>query len=69
MIKADPKKIEEVLTRGVEEVINKEHLKKRLLSSEKLRIKFGIDPTSANLHLGHSMVFIAIIFTFRQRLC
>jgi len=45
--------IEEVLTWGVEEIINKIHLKKRLKSGVKLRVKFGIDPTSPNLHLGH----------------
>ncbi len=54
-IDTDPQKIEKVLTRGVEEVIKKEHLQKRLLSGEKLRIKFGIDPTGSELHLGHSV--------------
>lgn len=49
-------KIEELLTRGVAEVIDHEHLKKRLLSGEKLRIKLGIDPTSPNIHLGRSVV-------------
>jgi tyrosyl-tRNA synthetase len=48
-------KIEEILTRGVDEVIIKEHLKNRLLKGEKLRIKFGIDPTSPDLHLGHTV--------------
>jgi len=48
-------KIKEVLTRKVEEVISKTHLKKRLKTGEKLRVKFGIDPTSAELHLGHSI--------------
>ena len=56
-INTNPKKIEELLTKNVEEVINKEHLKKRLLSGDKLRIKFGVDPTSADLHLGHSLAF------------
>jgi len=51
----DPKKIEEVLTRGVEEIIDRKHLEKRLKSGEKLRVKFGIDPTSIDLHLGHSI--------------
>jgi len=48
-------KIEEILDRGVEEVISKKHLEKSLRSGKKLRIKFGIDPTAANLHLGHSV--------------
>ena len=45
--------IELLLNRGVEEVHIRENLEKRLLSGEKLRIKFGIDPTGADLHLGH----------------
>lgn len=49
------KQIDEILSRGVNEVIDKEHLKKRLLSGEKLRIKLGIDPTSPNLHLGRAV--------------
>jgi len=54
-INTDPKKIEEVLTRGVAEVISMEHLEKRLRAGEKLRVKFGIDPTGPILHLGHSV--------------
>ena len=54
-VSTDKKKIEELLSRGVEEVIDKNHLKKRLELGEKLRIKLGIDPTSPNLHLGRSI--------------
>ncbi|MCJ7786955.1 tyrosine--tRNA ligase [Patescibacteria group bacterium] len=53
MTRINNQKIEEVLTRGVAEIINKIHLEKRLKSGTKLRVKFGIDPTSSNLHLGH----------------
>lgn len=52
----DEKKINEVLTRGVEEVIVKDNLFKRLKSGKKLRIKLGIDPTGSVLHLGHAVV-------------
>ena len=38
--------MERLLTRGVEEVIIKEHLAFRLAQGEKLRVKFGIDPTN-----------------------
>src|SRR3989338_917414 len=55
-INTDPKKIEELLTRGVEEVIVKESLEKKLLSGKKLRIKFGIDPSGSVLHLGHAVI-------------
>src|SRR3989339_1839866 len=54
-INTDPKKIEELLTRGVEEVIDKENLRKKLLSGKKLRVKLGIDPTSPNIHIGRSI--------------
>ena len=55
MAKTDKQKIEELLSRGVEEVISRKHLEKRLKTGERLRVKFGIDPTSADLHLGHSI--------------
>ena len=50
------RKIEEVLTRGVAEVIHLDHLRAKLLAGEPLRIKFGIDPTSPNIHLGRATV-------------
>lgn len=53
-------KIEEILTRGVAEVIDKENLKKRLLTSKKLRVKLGIDPTSPNLHLGRAVTLLKL---------
>lgn len=47
---------ETLLTRGVVEVIEKEHLALRLAQGKKLlRVKFGIDPTAPDLHLGHSV--------------
>ena len=52
----DKEKIEELLTRGVDEAIEEEHLRKALLSGKQLRIKFGIDPTASDLHLGHVVV-------------
>ena len=54
----------DLLTRGVVEVIEKEHLALRLASFSKaqdkqgkkpLRVKFGIDPTAPDLHLGHTV--------------
>lgn len=56
----EEQKIEEILTRGVNEVIDREHLKKRLLSAEKLRVKLGIDPTSPNLHLGRAVTLLKL---------
>ena len=49
------KKIERLLKKGVAEIIDEKSLYKKLISGKKLRVKFGIDPTSPNLHLGHSI--------------
>lgn len=48
-------RINELLTRTVSEVIDKEHLRKQLQSGKKLRVKLGIDPTSPNLHIGRAV--------------
>jgi len=51
----DSKKIEEVLIKGVEEILpNKEQLK-NLMMKRKIRLYLGIDPTSPQLHLGHAI--------------
>lgn len=49
-------KISSLLTRNVEEIIEKDHLEKALRAGKKLRVKFGIDPTSPDLHLGHAVI-------------
>lgn len=45
-----------LLERGVADVIVKADLQKKLNSKKKLRIKFGIDPTGSDLHIGHGVV-------------
>lgn len=52
----DPQKIEEILTRGVANVYNKDELRKRLLSGKQLHIKLGTDVTGSFLTLGHSVL-------------
>ncbi|TSC95694.1 MAG: tyrosyl-tRNA synthetase [Parcubacteria group bacterium Athens0714_26] len=54
--------LKDLLGRGVVEVIEKSHLEEALfgnpsagLKARKLRVKFGIDPTSPDLHLGHTV--------------
>lgn len=54
------KKIDEILSRGVAEVIDQGNLRKRLLSGEKLRVKFGIDPTSPHIHFGRSVPLLKL---------
>src|SRR3989339_257235 len=59
-MKIDQEKINQMLTRGVDEVIDKENLEKKLKSGKKLRIKLGIDPTSPNLHLGRAIPLLKL---------
>jgi tyrosyl-tRNA synthetase len=48
--------IDELLTRGVANIIpNKDELKKTLESGKKLNVYLGIDPTSTKIHLGHAV--------------
>ncbi len=54
------KKLEELLSRGVEEIIERSHLENRLKSGKQLRIKLGIDPTSPNIHLGRSIPLLKL---------
>ena len=48
--------IEELLTRGVANIIpGKEEMRKALESGRKLNIYLGIDPTATHIHLGHAV--------------
>ena len=50
-----PEKTIELLKRGGSQLINEAELKKKLQEGRALRVKFGVDPTSPDLHLGHSV--------------
>ena len=56
----DEHTIDEVLSRGVTEVIGRDELRKRMLAGETLRIKLGIDPTSKNVHIGRSIPLLKL---------
>ena len=45
------------LTRNVVEALPKGALEERLAKGRPLRVKLGIDPTTADIHLGHTVVF------------
>lgn len=51
----DEQRIRQVLEKGVEETLEKESLERKLKSGRQLRVKFGVDPTAPDLHLGHSV--------------
>jgi tyrosyl-tRNA synthetase len=57
----DAKKIEELLTRGVEDIYpTREFLEKRLKSGEQLTLYTGYDPTAPTLHIGHGITMMKL---------
>ena len=44
------------LTRGAAQVISEAELVEKLRANRRLRVKLGVDPTSADLHLGHTII-------------
>ena len=53
---ADEKLVEEVLSRGVENIYpDKESLKKLLMSGKQIKIYCGFDPTAPTLHMGNGI--------------
>jgi len=51
----DSQKIEEVLSRNVEEILPDKNQLKRLMQKKRIRLYLGIDPTGTRLHLGHTI--------------
>jgi tyrosyl-tRNA synthetase len=52
----DNMQLQDLLTRGVDRIVGQEELEEALKGKRKLRIKFGVDPTRPDMHLGHSIV-------------
>ncbi len=48
-------KIEEVLTRGVAEILPSKDRLAKLMKKRKIKLYLGIDPTGSKLHIGHSI--------------
>ncbi len=46
---------DQLLSRGVAEIIVADELRQKLQSGKKLRLKMGFDPSSPNLHIGHAV--------------
>lgn len=46
---------DDIISRGVTEIISESGLSAKLKSGKKLRIKFGADPSRPDLHLGHAV--------------
>lgn len=56
MLKKTSFPIEEVISRGVAEILPNKETFLTKLKTNKIKLYLGIDPTGANLHLGHSVV-------------
>jgi tyrosyl-tRNA synthetase len=52
----DPAKSFDLLKNGAARIISEAELREKLSLGRPLRIKLGVDPTSADIHLGHSLV-------------
>jgi len=57
---------QELLQRGVVEIIGKEDLIGDLSAGKKLRIKYGIDPTTEALHLGYAVALRKLLAFQKQ---
>jgi tyrosyl-tRNA synthetase len=55
----------DMLKRGADEVLPEGALEKQLNKGEPLRVKLGIDPSTADIHLGH-VVVLAKLAQFQQ---
>jgi tyrosyl-tRNA synthetase len=46
----------ELLKQGAAQLINEEELREKLALGRPLRVKLGVDPTTSDIHLGHTIV-------------
>ena len=52
----DPAESFDLLKSGAAQIISEAELRQKLSLGRPLRIKLGVDPTSADLHLGHTLI-------------
>jgi tyrosyl-tRNA synthetase len=45
------------LKQGAAQIINESELREKLALGRPLRVKLGVDPTSSDIHLGHTVIF------------
>ena len=57
---SNTQKLQNLLTKGVSQIIDQEWLEKKLHSGKQLRIKFGIDPSGTILHIGHMVPILKL---------
>ena len=50
----------DAVSAGAVDIVNREHLKRRIERGDRLRVKLGLDPTRPDIHLGHTVVLRAL---------
>src|SRR6266511_4300878 len=55
LTKGFPMELDELLTRGVAEIVVESEFRARLTSGRKLRLKQGFDPSKPQMHIGHAV--------------
>ena len=45
------------LKQGAAQIITESELREKLALGRPLRVKLGVDPTSSDIHLGHTVIF------------
>jgi tyrosyl-tRNA synthetase len=55
MQKIEQKQLDELLSRGVQDIIGRDDLQKKLKSGEKMKIYIGADPSRPDIHIGHAV--------------
>lgn len=61
VVSTDPKKIQELLTRGVETIYPKpEFLESQLRQGKQISVYTGYDPTAPTLHIGHGITLLKL---------
>lgn len=52
----DEQQLEELLTRGIGEIIPRDVFVKKLRAGERMRMYLGVDPTGPDIHIGHAVI-------------
>lgn len=52
----DEQQLEELLSRGVADIIPREMVEKKLATGERMRVYLGVDPTGPSVHIGHAVI-------------
>lgn len=55
MNKINKEQIDELLTRGVQDIIGRDDLEKNLKSDKEMKIYIGADPNRPDIHIGHAV--------------